>query len=70
MRPPTNPDLCYGADAIAEHIGIERRQVYHLHDTGSLPTFKIGWKVCARRSALDAWLAKQEEGAAHAAAES
>lgn len=63
MKPKANADLCYGADAIAAHLGIEPRQVYHLHENERLPTFKVGRKVCARRSALDAWLVRQEQGA-------
>ncbi len=45
-------DLLYGVEQIAGHLEMTRRQVYHLHDQGHLPTFKVGGKVCARRSTL------------------
>ena len=51
-------DLLYGAAAIAGHLGFSPKQVYHLHDAGNLPTFKIGNKVCARRSELNAYFAR------------
>lgn len=66
MNTPPKPDLLYGAEAIAEYLGLGIRQAYHLFERGDSPMFKIGRRVCARRSALDAWLAKREqvEGAA------
>ncbi len=64
MGKPVPADLLYGMPAIAEHLGLTEPQGYHLAAKGSLPTFKVGRKVCARRSSLDAWLAKQEQGAA------
>ncbi len=60
-------DLLYGVEQIAEHLKMTRRQVYHLHDQGHLPTFKIGGKVCARRSTLAKHFAAQEAAAAAAA---
>lgn len=56
-------DLLYGVDQIAEHLKMKRRQVYHLHDQGNLPTFKIGGKVCARRSTLAKHFEAQERAA-------
>ena len=53
-------DLLYGVPAIAGHLGMTDPQVYHLHAGGKLPTFKIGAKVCARKSSLRAWAAEQE----------
>lgn len=53
-------DLLYGVPAIATHLGLTDRTVYHLHGKGTLPTFKVGKVVCARRSSLATWLAKQE----------
>ena len=53
-------DLLYGVDRIADHLRMTRRQVYHLHDQGHLPTFKLGGKVCARRSSLAKHFAAQE----------
>lgn len=60
----TEPDLLFGVDAIAKHLGLTIRQVKHLHETGSLPTFKQGRTVCARRSALARHFAEQEKRAA------
>ncbi len=60
------PDLLYGVPAIASFLGLTDAQVYHLA-RGKLPTFKIGGKVCARRSSLSDWLAEQETKAAGAA---
>ncbi len=55
-------DLLYGVPAIAECLRLTHDQVYHLHKKGSLPTFKIDGKVCARRSSLVEWLAAKEKG--------
>ncbi|MDH2091130.1 DNA-binding protein [Rhizobium pusense] len=55
------PDLLYGAPAIAAHMGLTQRTVYHLHECGEFPTFKIGGKVCARRSTINNWLAEIEQ---------
>ena len=56
-------DLLYGVPAIAEHLEMTQPQVYHLHNKGELPTFKIGGKVCARRSALAKHFATLEAAA-------
>ena len=55
-------DLLYGVPAIAIFLGLGNRQVYHLKETGALPTFTLGetGKICARRSTLNQWLADQE----------
>jgi len=62
------PDLLHGAPAIAKHLGLAVRVVYHLHDQSLIPTFKMGKTVCARRSTLRDWMAQQEAAAATAAA--
>lgn len=54
-------DLLYGVPAIAAHLSLKARVVYHLHAAGRLPTFKLGGKVCARRSTLAAHFATQEQ---------
>ena len=57
-------DLLHGAEAIAEFLFGDRkarRKVYHLAETSNLPTFHLGGKVCARRSVLIAWIARQEK---------
>lgn len=47
-------DLLYGVPAIAEYLNMKDQQVYHLAAIGRLPTFKVGRKVCARKSSLNA----------------
>jgi hypothetical protein len=61
---PLAGDLLFGAEAIANHLGITRRQAYGLIYSNQLPTFKIGGSVAARRSTLNAWLADLESAAA------
>jgi excisionase family DNA binding protein len=43
------PDLLYGANAIAEFLGVTRRIVYHQIESGRLPAKKWGRTVCASR---------------------
>ena len=57
-------DLLCGADAIAEFLFGDRRQrrkVYHLAETTRFPVFRLGSKLCARRSVLVGWIAEQEQ---------
>lgn len=57
------PDLLRGAEEIAAFLygsGRERRNVYHLVETASLPHFRLGNLVCARRTTLLAWIENQE----------
>lgn len=63
MTDNTESDLLYGVPAIATHLGLTDKQVYHLHDQVKLPTFKVGRKVCARKSALARHFADQERSA-------
>jgi len=71
MTGNADSDLLYGVPAIAGHLGLTDRTVYHLHGKGKIPTFKMGKVVCARRSSLATWLSEQEaaarsgEGRAH-----
>ncbi|WP_448187912.1 hypothetical protein [Azospirillum sp. sgz301742] len=66
--PPTlvrsiGDDLLEGADTIAEFVygdAAEKRKVYHLVQHGRLPTFRLGDKVCARKSTLLSWIKAQE----------
>lgn len=60
----TTGDLLYGVPAIAAHLNLGDQQVYHLAAIGRLPTFKIGRRICARISSLNAWLDEQEKGGA------
>jgi hypothetical protein len=56
-------DILRGAEAIAEFLygdARHRRRVYNLIDRGSLPHFRLGIGICARRSVLMDWIASQE----------
>jgi hypothetical protein len=56
-------DLLRGADEIAEFLFGDqklRRQVYHLAASSTLPTFKLGSMICARKSVLLKWVEDQE----------
>jgi hypothetical protein len=53
-------DLLYGVPSIAAFLGVRTRQASHRIASGSIPTFKIGKSICARRSSLAAWLRAQE----------
>jgi len=59
----TVSDLLHGVPAIAAHLNMTAKQVYHLHGNGQLPTFKIGKTVCARRSTLAKHFEAQEAAA-------
>lgn len=49
-------DLLYGVPAIAAFLQMREKQVRHRVDAGLIPSFRIGGTVCARRSAIKAWL--------------
>ena len=51
-------DMLYGVPAIAGHLNMRPRQVYHLVEKAAVPTFTIPGvsTICARRSTLNAWL--------------
>lgn len=51
-------EILHGAAAIASALGLPVRSVYHHGAAGRLPVFKLGTTVCARRSAVTAWLAR------------
>jgi hypothetical protein len=56
-------DLLYGAAAISRFVfGNEedRRKVYCLANSGSIPTFKMGAVLCSRRSSIAAAIAEKE----------
>lgn len=55
-----DPDILYGVPAIAAHMRLKDRQVYHLKAAHGLPVFKIGKTVAARRSTLRRWIAERE----------
>lgn len=62
MSASTTADLLYGIAAIADHLGVTRRQALYLKEKGTIPTFYIDSTVCARRSDLNAWLEAQAKG--------
>ncbi len=53
-------DLLNGAKEIAAFMGLPARSIYHAIEAGTLPCFRIGAKICARKSTLLAWVASQE----------
>lgn len=64
---PLAEDLMTGAEAIAKFMfgdatETNKRRVYHASDKLGLPIFRIGATICARRSTIMAWIARQEGG--------
>lgn len=53
-------DLVFGATAIARVLGMTRRQIYHAASQSHIPAFKIGNRLCARKTSLSSWLASLE----------
>lgn len=62
MTDPKNPDVLYGLDAIASHLGITHNQAKHRVAQKLIPTFKMGRSICALRSKVDAALLKAAGG--------
>jgi len=61
--PELADDLLLGAEEIAKFIfgpNGKRRQVYYLAAYARLPVFRLGTALCARRSVLLNWIARQE----------
>lgn len=56
-------DILRGADAIARFMGLPRRSVYHAAAKGTLPVFRMGETVMARKSTLLVWISDQEQAA-------
>lgn len=56
QTPLVERDLLMGADAIADFLGVTRRQVYRLVYDNIIPSFKLGGTVAARRSSLIKWM--------------
>lgn len=62
-------DMIEGADGLAEFIfgdPKKRRKVYHLAEQSDLPVFRLGSKICGRRSVILQWIAEQERRASAA----
>jgi hypothetical protein len=56
-------DMLCGADEIAQFLfgpNSSRRKVYYLAASTRIPVFRLGTKLCARRSVLLNWIAGQE----------
>ena len=56
-------DMLLGGAEIAEFLYGDRnvrRKVYHLAETSNLPVFRLGSRLCARRSVLLGWIIEQE----------
>lgn len=60
-------DILRGADAIARFLGLPRRSIYHAAAKGTLPVFRMGETVMARKTTLLAWISDQELAARRAA---
>jgi hypothetical protein len=63
-------DILHGADTIAEFLFGDRkhrRKVYNLVETGQIPVFRLGANICARKSVLLDWIARQETAASKSA---
>jgi hypothetical protein len=59
-------DLLCGADQIAKFLfgaSGSRRRVYYLAASSRIPVFRLGTKLCARRSVLLQYIAAQENRA-------
>jgi hypothetical protein len=64
---PVAGDLISGASEIAVFLYGDRkraRSVYRLAETTSIPVFKVGAQLSARRSRLTEWLTELESEAA------
>jgi hypothetical protein len=62
-HPHLADDILRGADEIAEFLFGDkgsRRKVYYLSECTRLPIFRLGSVLCARRSVLLSWIARQE----------
>lgn len=62
-------DMIEGAGPIAKFLfGAQdakaRRKIYHIIEHHGFPSFKIGGKIYARRTAILAWVAAKEQRAA------
>jgi hypothetical protein len=66
--PELSDDLLEGGKAIGNFVygpddpGAEKK-AHHLAATKAIPAFKLGAKVCSRKSVLLAWIARQEAAA-------
>ena len=66
---PKTADALFGVPAIAAHMQLKEAAVRHLIRFCGLPSFKVGGRVCARKSSIATWLAEREAAAQRARAE-
>ncbi|RRD21583.1 DNA-binding protein [Brucellaceae bacterium VT-16-1752] len=66
MNNEDKADLLYGGPEIAAFMGRTQNTIYYLTRRADWPGFKIGGKVCARRSTINQWLADMEAKAREA----
>lgn len=62
--PPIADDLLDGADRVAAFVwgpGTHPRRLYRAMATSSIPVFRLGGRLCARRSSLHAWVRDLEQ---------
>lgn len=57
-------DMLKGAKRIADFTGFNEREIYDLARSGSLPLFKVGKHLCARKSELARRLTASEHALA------
>lgn len=57
-------DILKGAEEIADFLGEDSRSIFYKVSKGSIPHFRVGNAIRARKSTLLAWIAKQEGMAA------
>lgn len=60
MTEEVDSDLLYGVPAIAKHLGLREAQCRNRIEAKTIPAFKIGGTICARKSSLKEWLDKLE----------
>lgn len=58
MKRDESSDLITGASAIAAHLGWSRKTLKS--NAAIMPLFRVGARLCARRSSLEAWLIDRE----------
>lgn len=62
MTAETTTDPLLTAAQVAERLNVSRRVLYHWRDRGIGPaSFRVGTALRYRLSALEAWLAEQEQ---------
>ena len=59
----TSGDLLYGVKAIADFLGMGRHQCQHRCDDKTIPTFRMGRNIVARKSTLAKWVERLEDEA-------